>query len=129
MTSVEIPTTLKQITEKWIKEAVNAEKVLEIQNVQEKSGFLSGVKKAKILLENQEKNIFIKIISEPDDPFIGYFKTTNFDEVEIRFYREFLPKLIEFEKSLMESELEKDFVPKFYKGIIHKPRGQLWGSN
>lgn len=116
MEKLEIPTNSRQVTEEWIKNALGVEKVLNLENVKEKSGYLSNTFRVKIEVDNEVKSIFIKIILDSDDELFVYFERNNFDQVEIRFYKEYLPKLIEFEKKFMKSELENEFVPEFLRG-------------
>ena len=72
--------------------------VLEITTMVEKNGFLSGATKAKVEINGQIKDLFIKTIIGPEDPFRCFYDENNLDELEIRFYKEFLPTLICFSK-------------------------------
>ena len=71
---------------------------------------------SKVKIGGETKKFFIKIISDPNHPFYGSFFKHEFDKIEINFYKKMLPKLVEFEKRFIKSELESQFVPKFFKG-------------
>ena len=133
--SVKIPKCQNDITKEWLKEVVlkskssaeteddNDVEVTELVIVKEKNGFLSGASKAKVTISSQVKKLFIKTIVEPNDPFRHLFYLNNFDEVEIKFYKEYLPAIVQFTKEFLESEegnttatILGNMVPKFYSG-------------
>ena len=68
------------------------------------------------LIQGKIQHLFIKIISEPDDSYRFIYDTNNFDEVEITFYKHYLPTLIEFEQSKCQSSELEDIAPKTYGG-------------
>ena len=124
---VKIPTSLKDVNEEWLYEALiennkdfdNDLKILSITPIKVKNGFLSDVAKATIQVGNEEKKIFIKAISDPNDPLRSFMDDNNFDEIEIKFYKEHLPALIDFDskRSPFGSSLT-DIVPNFYAGNL-----------
>ena len=132
--SVKIPTCQNEISKEWLKVVLKSKstttetedndvEVSELVTVNEKNGFLSGATKAKVTINGQEKNLFIKAIVNPDDPFRHLFYLNNFDEVEIRFYKEYLPAIVQFTKEQLGSEKDnttaiilENMVPKFYSG-------------
>ena len=132
--SVKIPTCQNDITKQWLIEVLkfpksatetedNDVEVTELVTIKEKNGFLSGVAKAKVIINGQGKNLFVKTIVDPDDPFHDYSCVSNFDEVEVRFYKEYLPAIVEFTKEQMGTENDnttatilENMVPKFYSG-------------
>ena len=116
--SVKIPTNKSDVTKEWLQEALDlkSDQVVNINPVEEKNGFLSGVFKAQVIIQGQINHLFIKIISDPDDAYTSIYDTNNFDEVEIIFYKKYLPDLIRFEQTnCKRSELE-NITPKFYRG-------------
>ena len=68
--------------------------------------------------------MFIKIISDPDDTYTSIYDTNNFDEVEITFYKHYLPNLIKFEQSRCQSSELEDMAPKFYGGDYCLQKGK-----
>ena len=91
-----IPNCQNDVTKDWLKgvlKSVNQNdkiEVSEIVTIKEKNGFLSGVSKAKVKINGQEKSLFMKIIVEPDDPLRFMYNDNQFDEVEIKFYKALL---------------------------------------
>ena len=102
--ALEIPKSSNDITKQWLQEALKSSEkaenveVIEISQLKEKTGFLSGAVKAKVNINGNEKNLFIKTIIGQDDPFRTFYDTSNLDELEIRFYKEYLPALVDFTK-------------------------------
>ena len=92
--SIKIPKSPKDINKEWLLEVLNffgtgigTIEVIEIDMLKEKTGFLSGALKAKVKINDQDKNLFIKTIIGQDDPFRSFYDTNNLDELEIRFYK------------------------------------------
>jgi len=124
---VKIPKSPNDITKQWLQEAIKSSEktenveVIEISQLKEKTGFLSGAVIAKVNINGDEKNLFIKTIIGENDPFRIFYDTSNLDELEIRFYKEYLPALVDFtkqetsEKNIMLNCLE-NMVVKFYCG-------------
>ena len=119
--TAKIPTCLNDVNKEWLQDALKSSnepiEVIEISPVEEKIGFLSGTNKAKVKIGSEIKNLFIKSIANPDDPCRALFYDVNLDEVEIKFYKEYLVALIDFtkEKSKLDvaDELE-NMAPKLY---------------
>ena len=70
--SVKIPTCQNDITKQWLIEVLkfpknatetedNDVEVTELVTIKEKNGFLSGVAKAKVIINGQGKNLFVKV--------------------------------------------------------------------
>ena len=116
--SVKIPTIKSDVTKEWLQEALDlqSDQIVNINSVEEKDGFLSGVFKAQVLINGQINHLFIKIISDPDDAYTSIYDTNNFDEVEIIFYTKYLPDLIQFEKTKCKSSEMENMTPKIYGG-------------
>ena len=125
---LKIPKSPNDITKQWLQEVIKfSEKtenveVIEISQLKEKTGFLSGAVKAKVNINGDKKNLFIKTIIGQNDPFRIFYDTSNLDELEIRFYKEYLPALVDFTKQ-ESSEKEntmlnssENMVVKFYCG-------------
>ena len=112
-----IPQSLNDINEQWLLTALKEQnssgqnvEILSLEHVKEKNGFLSGVAQASARINGKLAHLFIKIITEPDDPFTFWFQGNNFDQVEINFYKENLLALSQFEKlhcSAQNSKLEQ----------------------
>ena len=92
--SIKIPKSPKDIDKEWLQEVLRLSgtgigtiEVIEIDMLKEKTGFLSGALKAKVKINDQEENLFIKTIIGQDDPFRSFYDTNNLDELEIRFYK------------------------------------------
>jgi hypothetical protein len=123
---LKIPKNPNDITKQWLLEVIKlSEKtenveVIEISQLKEKTGFLSGAVKAKVNINGDEKNLFIKTIIGENDPFRIFYDTSNLDELEIRFYKEYLPALIDFTKETSEKKIVlnclENMVVKFYCG-------------
>ena len=122
---VKIPKSPNDITKQWLQEAIKSSEktenveVIEISQLKEKTGFLSGAVKARVNINGNEKNLFIKTIIGQNDPFRIFYDTSNLDELEIRFYKEYLPALVDFTKqqsSEKENYSSDNIVVKFYCG-------------
>lgn len=116
-----IPTRQTEVTEPWLREVLNLDdeaKVLSMETITDKNGFLSGVSRATVQFKQNEepKHLFVKIISEPDDVFTAMFDIYNFDQVEIQFYKEHLPALIAMEESKRSTSELKFMSPEFFAG-------------
>ena len=92
--SIKIPKSPKDINKEWLLEVLKLSgtrigtiEVIEIDMLKEKTGFLSGALKAKVKINDQDENLFIKTIIGQDDPFRSFYDTNNLDELEIRFYK------------------------------------------
>ena len=116
--SIKIPTAKTDVTKEWLQQALNlkSHEVVDLHSIEEKDGFLSGVFQAQVVIEGQTQDLFIKIICEANDDYRSIYDTYNFDEVEIRFYKHYLPNLVEFERSRCQSTDLEDMAPKFYDG-------------
>ena len=81
------------------------------------TGYLSIAHFASVCYGKEQNKIDLFIKSAPADQFRVDFVTENgMDLLELTFYRDILPALVNFEKSKSgSSELEKMF-PKFYAG-------------
>ena len=125
---LKIPKSPNDITKQWLQEVIKlSEKtenveVIEISQLKEKTGFLSGAVKAKVNINGDKKNLFIKTIIGQNDPFRIFYDTSNLDELEIRFYKEYLPAMVDFNKqecSQKENTMlnsSENMVVKFYCG-------------
>lgn len=130
MSSMKIPTCQDDISSEWLQEVIKSSssvaspsdkvEVVEIVAVEEKHGFISGVSKAKVKINNKMKNMFIKTIVNPDDPLRFVYDVNKYDETEIKFYQELLPALVCFSREDTEEEnLTKsleNMVAKLYSG-------------
>jgi len=128
--SMKIPTCQNDITSEWLKEVLKSSSSLatpsdkvevdEIVTVEEKHGFISGVSKAKVKINDEMKKMFIKTIVNPDDPLRFVYDDNKYDETEIKFYQELLPDLVRFsEENGGEENLTKsleNMVAKLYSG-------------
>ena len=75
--SSKIPRCPADVTKEWLQEVIksseksisNNVEVIEISQVEEKLGFLSGIFKAKINVNCENQNLFIKCMLDHDDPY------------------------------------------------------------
>jgi len=96
--SIKIQKSPKDVTKEWLQDVLKSNtssnfsnskfiEVMEINMLKEKKGFLSGALLAKVKINDQEENLFIKSIIGQDDPFRSFYDTNNLEEIEIRFYK------------------------------------------
>ena len=94
---------LKQIAciEEWLENVLKSNgsseiRILKLDKVEDKNGFLSEACNAEVVINGQIKNLFIKTIVGQDDSFKPLFYEGKFDQIEINFYKKLLPSLCFF---------------------------------
>ena len=81
------------------------------------TGYLSVVYKACVVYGQQKQKLHLFIKSAHDEQERADFVSENgMDELELKFYKDILPQIVQFEKDkTMKSDLENIF-PMFYSG-------------
>ena len=87
--------------EEWLEDTLKSNgsseiRILKLDKVEDKNGFLSEACKAEVVINGQIKNLFIKTIVGQDDSFKPLFYGGKFDQIEINFYKKLLPSLCFF---------------------------------
>jgi len=132
--SAKIPKYQSDITNEWLKNTLESSlsnenvEVIEITFLENKNGCLSKNTKAKVVINGQVKNLFIKSMVEPDDPFRPCYDGKNQEEIEIKFYNEYLLGLVNFanEETNGDENIStslQTMVPKFYGGGFCQENG------
>ena len=98
----EIPLKPEEVTSDWLKQVLKKSLKTEVEVVQlvgvETEGFLSKACKAQIKIGPKVEKIFVKITLPAEDSFLNFITDYNIDAMEVKAYKEILPKLIEFER-------------------------------
>ena len=120
-----IPHAPKDITKEWLEtvfkkhnpDVQEGVQILEIRPVQEKTGFLSSVFKAKLRIGNDGDIVplFIKY-SDVSNEATSFVNDSSCDITEIKTYVDVFPDLMAFEKRQETAPRMKDIIPRCYGG-------------
>ena len=92
---------------------------VEVLNVSEidgpNHGFVNGVKKASIKVDQKLIPLFLKFSAHPISSYCQMVQSYHCHHREVIAYQQILPQMIEFEKQFGDSDLEGK-TPKFYHG-------------
>ena len=122
MTSV--PTSPKEVTKEWLHSCLQENvqdseagiEVLDLEQITERNGFMSGYFKAKVKINEQIQKLFIKTILDKEDPLRFMMDKIDFDRIEISTYKSFMPELIKYEQLYCNPERSQleDLIPSIY---------------
>ena len=113
-----IPLSPNQVTPVWLESVLsrnhsNIVQVQDLQSINSKDGMLSSIFKAKVFMNGNEVNLFIKIMPS-DENHKGFLEKFPLDATEIFTYEDLMPKLMDFEHSAFgTSNLKKIFCEYF----------------
>ena len=117
---IKIPKENSEIDEAWLTSVMKASlgqeiKVLKISEIGQNHGFVNGVKKAEIQIQEKVIKLFLKFSAHPISSYCEMVQSYGCHQREVITYQQVLPKMIEFEKKFGPSDLENK-TPKFFYG-------------
>ena len=119
---VKVPKESSEIDEQWLTTVMKAtlkDQDVEVLNVSEidgpNHGFVNGVKKASIKVDQKLIPLFLKFSAHPISSYCQMVQSYHCHHREVIAYQQILPQMIEFEKQFGDSDLEGK-TPKFYHG-------------
>ena len=115
-----VPKANSEIDESWLKSVMNRAlnkeiQVLAVNDIEQKHGFVNGVKTAEIKTDEKIIKLFLKFTVHPIGSYSKMVQSYNCHQREVQTYQEVLPKMIDFELKYGSSDLQGKY-PNFFYG-------------